>query len=129
MLDRKVNMPANADESRRKRLIAYCPSIELILDTHGTYGRLDQVERDAIVAHILTARIISKGEWYKFLRFAEKSYKHLLETKHDRGCHCTYCHDYMAWLISDPAHFAEVVGEAIEQVLKIEGGRNNGERG
>ncbi len=35
MLDRKVNMPANADESRRKRLIALKSPIQLVMSYFG----------------------------------------------------------------------------------------------
>ena len=112
------------NESRRKRLITYLGecwhicSLPYPIDCDKCrYKKIYGCWRTFTTwtdMGALISRIVEKGEWDKFLRFAEKSYKQMLESKHDRGCHCTYCHDYMAWLISSPAHFAEVAGEWLE---------------
>jgi hypothetical protein len=118
------------DESRRKLLITYCPKVLTILED----GILDVNEKAALIMSALISRIISKGEWEEFCKYVlsawyEKVWVGIKQRGYsfpsmadDKPAHFVDINPALfAWLISSPAHFAEVVGEAIEQgVLKIE---------
>ena len=91
------------DESRRKRLIAYCPEVELI----SRNPFLLDSEKAALIMSALISAIISKGEWEEFMSFVWKAYVKA-HPKEGGTLDCS------AWLIHPPAHFAEVVGEWLE---------------
>jgi len=99
-------------DDRRKRLIAYCPGI---LDIEADFP--NPRARAALIMFALIARIIEKGEFPEFARYARKQFwsGHKGSDFYDGEI------SFFQWLLSSPAHFAEVAGEAIEAgVLKID---------
>ena len=90
-------------DDARKRLTAYCPKVHAILIDPF----LADKDKDALIMSALIARIIEKGEWEAFYFFGIQKYKvdHIYTVFPDADA------KYIAWLISSPAHFAEVVGE------------------
>ena len=108
------------DESRRNRLIAYLGecwhicSLPYPIDCDKCrYKKIYGCWRTFTTwtdMGALISRIIEKGEWEKFETFAHWKFRqdaNKLQFKFDAS--------FIQWLISDPAHFAEVAGEWVER--------------
>ena len=63
------------DESRRKRLTAYCPEIELIFKKAWPFDLLSDRERDALIMSALIARISEQERAVLGLQIQEAIYE------------------------------------------------------